>query len=135
MAKNGFKVFDSDMHIMEPPDLWQRYIAPEFRAQAPARQNFRECPRSWHDLSERFPAALAPAAPRISGHNYDQEPRASTAITRSAAGPAKCNSRRWTPKALTLPCCFPRAVWACSPIPIRTPFRRSDGARLQRLAP
>ncbi len=35
MAKNGFKVFDSDMHIMEPPDLWQRYIAPEFRDQAP----------------------------------------------------------------------------------------------------
>ncbi len=31
MAKNGFKVFDSDMHIMEPPDLWERYIAPEFR--------------------------------------------------------------------------------------------------------
>ena len=35
MAKNGFKVFDSDMHIMEPPDLWQRYIAPEFRSIAP----------------------------------------------------------------------------------------------------
>jgi predicted TIM-barrel fold metal-dependent hydrolase len=35
MAKNGFKVFDSDMHIMEPPDLWQRYIAPEFRSVAP----------------------------------------------------------------------------------------------------
>jgi predicted TIM-barrel fold metal-dependent hydrolase len=35
MAKKGFKVFDSDMHIMEPPDLWQRYIAPEFRSIAP----------------------------------------------------------------------------------------------------
>ena len=35
MAKNGFKVFDSDMHIMEPPDLWQRYIAEEFRSIAP----------------------------------------------------------------------------------------------------
>ena len=22
MAKDGFKVFDSDMHVMEPPDLW-----------------------------------------------------------------------------------------------------------------
>jgi len=32
MAKNGFKIFDSDMHIMEPPDLWERYIDPEFRA-------------------------------------------------------------------------------------------------------
>jgi len=35
MAKNGFAVFDSDMHIMEPPDLWERYIAPEFRSIAP----------------------------------------------------------------------------------------------------
>jgi predicted TIM-barrel fold metal-dependent hydrolase len=35
MAKEGFKVFDSDMHIMEPPDLWVTYIAPEFREMAP----------------------------------------------------------------------------------------------------
>ncbi len=35
MAKNGFRVFDSDMHVMEPPDLWERYIAAEFRAIAP----------------------------------------------------------------------------------------------------
>jgi uncharacterized protein len=35
MAKNGFRVFDSDMHIMEPPDLWQRYTDPEFRSAAP----------------------------------------------------------------------------------------------------
>src|ERR1044072_4129923 len=35
MAKNGFKIFDSDMHIMEPPDLWERYIDAEFHAQAP----------------------------------------------------------------------------------------------------
>jgi len=35
MAKNGFKVMDSDMHVIEPPDLWQRYIAPEFKEQGP----------------------------------------------------------------------------------------------------
>ncbi|MGA2393708.1 MAG: amidohydrolase family protein [Candidatus Lustribacter sp.] len=35
MAKHGFKVFDSDMHIMEPPDLWQRYIDPAYRSIAP----------------------------------------------------------------------------------------------------
>ncbi len=28
MAKNRFYVLDSDMHIMEPPDLWERYILP-----------------------------------------------------------------------------------------------------------
>jgi len=26
MAKNGFKILDSDMHITEPADLWERYI-------------------------------------------------------------------------------------------------------------
>lgn len=35
MARNGFRVMDSDMHIMEPPDLWQRYTDPEFRGTAP----------------------------------------------------------------------------------------------------
>ena len=35
MAKNGFKAMDSDMHVMEPCDLWQRYIDPSFADRAP----------------------------------------------------------------------------------------------------
>jgi len=35
MTKNGFKVLDSDMHILEPPDLWQRYIDKKFMHLAP----------------------------------------------------------------------------------------------------
>ena len=35
MARNGFKVLDSDMHVMEPPDLWQTYTDPKFRDRAP----------------------------------------------------------------------------------------------------
>ena len=35
MAKNGFKLMDSDMHIIEPVDLWQRYIDPAFKDRAP----------------------------------------------------------------------------------------------------
>jgi uncharacterized protein len=35
MAKNGFKILDSDMHVMEPPDLWDRYIDSKFKARAP----------------------------------------------------------------------------------------------------
>ncbi len=45
MAKKGFKVLDSDMHIMEPPDLWERYIDPEFKGQGPrglTRSSLRE---------------------------------------------------------------------------------------------
>ena len=35
MAKQGYRVMDSDMHVVEPPDLWERYIDPAFRHQAP----------------------------------------------------------------------------------------------------
>ena len=35
MAKNGFRVFDSDMHLLEPVDLWERYIDAEFKDRAP----------------------------------------------------------------------------------------------------
>ncbi len=72
MAKNGFRVFDSDMHIMEPPDLWQRYIAPEFREIAPRgvlSDNVR-------DLRTVFPTD-PPNARRTGGtphrgHNYER---------------------------------------------------------------
>ncbi len=35
MARNGFKVMDSDMHVIEPVDLWETYIDPSFRDRAP----------------------------------------------------------------------------------------------------
>lgn len=28
---NGFPVIDADRHVMEPSDLWDRYLEPEFR--------------------------------------------------------------------------------------------------------
>src|SRR5260370_8034354 len=41
MAKNGFRLIDAEMHVMEPTDLWQRYIDPEFAARAPRRLDER----------------------------------------------------------------------------------------------
>jgi predicted TIM-barrel fold metal-dependent hydrolase len=41
MAKNGYRLIDAEMHVMEPVDLWQRYIDPEFKARAPRRLNER----------------------------------------------------------------------------------------------
>jgi uncharacterized protein len=35
VAKNGFKVFDSDLHVQEPWDLWLRYIEPRYKDRAP----------------------------------------------------------------------------------------------------
>ena len=36
MAHYNFKVLDSDIHIIEPADLWPRYIDPAFRDRAPS---------------------------------------------------------------------------------------------------
>jgi uncharacterized protein len=35
MAVNGWLAADSDMHVMEPPDLWQRYMPPAWEHAAP----------------------------------------------------------------------------------------------------
>ncbi|HXR36412.1 MAG TPA: hypothetical protein VN754_10710, partial [Candidatus Binataceae bacterium] len=39
MAHHGYKVMDSDMHLIEPHDLWQRYIDPAYQAIAPIGAN------------------------------------------------------------------------------------------------
>jgi uncharacterized protein len=41
MAKHGFRIIDAEMHVMEPVDLWERYIDPEFKARAPRRLSQR----------------------------------------------------------------------------------------------
>ena len=33
--KSSFKIMDSDMHLREPAELWDKYMEPEFREQAP----------------------------------------------------------------------------------------------------
>jgi predicted TIM-barrel fold metal-dependent hydrolase len=35
MARKEFKILDSDMHLMEPVDLWQRYMDAKYSADAP----------------------------------------------------------------------------------------------------
>ena len=33
--ENGFKIIDSDMHIIEPPEMWEKYIDGAFKDRAP----------------------------------------------------------------------------------------------------
>jgi predicted TIM-barrel fold metal-dependent hydrolase len=79
MAKSGFPVFDSDMHIMEPSDLWERYIDPRFRSQAPRgliTENVRDLRmvhpdgRLWGLFSEAPQASQIRNRPQ--GHNFLQ---------------------------------------------------------------
>ena len=42
---NGYKFIDSDAHILEPPDIWERYLDPQFRAEMPRSYvNYKEDP-------------------------------------------------------------------------------------------
>jgi predicted TIM-barrel fold metal-dependent hydrolase len=70
--KQGFRVLDSDMHIMEPHDLWVRYIDEEFKAIAPygrVSENIRDLGMVWptDDPEERRTAGTP-----HKGHNYDR---------------------------------------------------------------
>ncbi len=87
MAKNGFSVFDSDMHIMEPPDLWERYIAPEFRSIAPRGRTSDNV----RDLGVIFPdgepnARVTGGVPHR-GHNYEKNQELDRDHARRGWGP------------------------------------------------
>ena len=54
--RHGFRIVDVDGHVQEPADLWERWLAPELRADAPVRQPdgrwfWRDRPTN-HALSE-----------------------------------------------------------------------------------
>ena len=77
MAKNGFRVFDSDMHIMEPPDLWENYTDAAFRDQVPRgvlSANVRDL-RMVHPDGTPWGAtaqAVRVEPSVVRGHNFDK---------------------------------------------------------------
>ena len=71
MSKNGFLVFDSDMHIMEPPDLWQKYIDKKYLEHAPiglTSDNVRDLRVTWPEDGDK----ATPAGINRLGHNYER---------------------------------------------------------------
>ena len=84
MAKGGYKIIDSDMHIMEPPDLWQRYTDKKYRDQAQVgvtSENVRDLRtthsdgRPWGSTSQGVRAAGVGNPNRPGGHNYERNQR------------------------------------------------------------
>ncbi len=77
MAKNGFKIIDSDMHVMEPPDLWERYIDKKFKARAPrgvVSNNVREL-RLVHPDGKEWARDTTPTNDTARGKNFDEKQR------------------------------------------------------------
>ncbi len=75
MANSGFKVMDSDMHIFEPPDLWQRYIDPKFEKRAPVGLNRhrRDMGLTLDGVNIQFGAPLLPGRPQPAANPQVQE--------------------------------------------------------------
>src|SRR5438309_2184965 len=42
MSRNGFRVLDSDLHVIEPRDLYERYLDPRYKARAPRPLDARQ---------------------------------------------------------------------------------------------
>ncbi len=91
MAKNGFKVMDSDMHVFEPADLWQRYIDPKYADRAPKGLN-----RSFRDLGievegKTLPIPRNPENPALAKYRQEffEEPLASMTSIRISPRPSR----------------------------------------------
>jgi predicted TIM-barrel fold metal-dependent hydrolase len=76
VGKNGLRIADSDLHVMEPADLWQRYIDPAWKHAAPVgltelRRDMRVKVKS-HVMLRIGPVRPMREAPRVIW-NTDQE--------------------------------------------------------------
>jgi len=90
MAKQGFKILDSDMHVMEPPDLWERYIDSKYRSQAPrgvTSANVRDLRMVYPDGRDWARRTIRQPRPDP-GHNFERNQE----VYRSYA------ARGWTPE-------------------------------------
>lgn len=54
--RDGQRIIDSDIHVLEPPDLFERYLDPAFRERAPRRP--RAGPGVWEIEGRVIPAYL-----------------------------------------------------------------------------
>ena len=75
MAKNGFKIIDSDMHVMEPPELWEKYIDKKFRHRAPrgvTSHNVRDL-RLVHPDGSEWSRKTTPSNDTAKGKNFEEK--------------------------------------------------------------
>jgi predicted TIM-barrel fold metal-dependent hydrolase len=59
MAKDGFKIVDSDIHVVEPHDLWERYMEPGLKDRAPRFASIEgSALEGWQFEGRVFPAYI-----------------------------------------------------------------------------
>ena len=62
MSKNGFRIMDCDIHVDEPPDLWEKYMEGAYRDRVPRRvtkgDEFSDDLSVWQFEDKAFPAFI-----------------------------------------------------------------------------
>ena len=108
MARDGYLILDSDLHMMEPDDLWARYLDEPYRAKAPrffgALQ--QKLPQGSEDKGNAdviegmevqglaIPAhSKSPSAARLRGANYSAEAGQATRTSMSRGRAASIRPR------------------------------------------
>ena len=77
--REGFKIADSDMHIFEPPDLWQKHIDPAYKHVAPVGLN-----ESRRDIRVRVKSRVVLRTGRVRPYS----------VSEKRAGWRHCNASR-----------------------------------------
>ncbi len=54
MAKQGYRIMDSDTHVMEPVDRWSQYLEPDYRERAPRIEKIRDGHGSWDNCARLY---------------------------------------------------------------------------------
>ena len=67
MAKNGFRAFDSDMHVFEPADLYTQYMNPKWEERIP-----RGAQRKKHGMTRYFLGDGSPIRPPSEVVNFHE---------------------------------------------------------------
>ena len=91
MARNGYRIMDSDMHVFEPADMWVRHIDPRYRDRAPIGQGEQGVTLDGRDL---IGAPIKDTPGEREGRAAEQARRAVTYREQIALG--------WDPKAQVL---------------------------------
>src|SRR5437867_2377851 len=91
--KNGFRILDSDLHVLEPPDLWPKYIDAEFKHLAPYGTN-----NSVRDLGmiEQDGAPWLNRRSALSGPELNRQPGTGKVFLRDQARYKTHHERGWT---------------------------------------
>src|SRR5712692_2183936 len=104
MAKNGWRVMDSDLHVVEPRTLWEDYLDPKFRGRIVTVPGDYGAVRAHVDGRVLPPYADSPEA-SARGRSGTSAPAPSGC---TAAASRRKRSRPWTPRASTSASCSAR---------------------------